>query len=321
MTVPQAAATKASVVPALWPGESLSDVRRMTDIAREGGCDSVWYSEVNGYDALALSAAMAASGATGDMEVTVGPVPLGVRDPALLAQGLAVVDAFARGPVGVALGTSSPTVVEDWHGRTLGDPVEAMRAYLPALEAALVGSTTDHRGIGWQSRGFKLNIDPPGRLQLTLAALGDRMLRFAGAHADRVVINLVTSQIAEEMAVLVDDGADSAKRTRPRISAWLVAGSVDYALPRMASMLGVYANAPGYRMRLEQAGLLETTKTAPSKAAHSLGGFGMDSLAQRYHEMTAAGIDEIALVVSGADPLAERVVGWVVDERNKERRP
>lgn len=287
----------------------MADITRITRLAAEVGCHTVWYSEVNGYDAVALSTAMVSSRAAGTMDVTVGPLPLGVRDPALLAQGIAVLEEHAPANVSVALGSSSRTVVEEWHGRSSGDPVSAMEAYLPAFRTALSGQHTDHSGVGWQSRGFRLNVDPPGPVEIIVAALGDRMLQYAGKAADGVVINLVTPDIIPPMRKRIMAGAEDAGRAEaPRLIAWLVAGSTEHALPRVARMLGAYTTAPGYRRRLYQAGVLEGIDDDPESAAVEVGAFGLDPLRERIDQFHAAGIDELAVVVSGADPLASDIV-------------
>lgn len=287
----------------------MADITRITRLAAEAGCHTVWYSEVNGYDAVALSTAMVSSRSAGAMDVTVGPLPLGVRDPALLAQGIAVLKEHAPAGVAVALGSSSRTVVEEWHGRSSGDPVSAMEAYLPAFRTALSGQHTDHSGVGWQSRGFRLNVDPPGSVEIIVAALGDRMLQYAGTAADGVVINLVTPDIIPAMRRRILAGAEAAGRADPpRLIAWLVAGSTAHALPRVAGMLGAYTTAPGYRERLSQAGVLKDLDNDPESAALELGAFGLDPLRKRIDQFHAAGIDEVAVVVSGADPLASDIV-------------
>lgn len=298
---------KISVAPALWPGDTFPDVSRVTRIADQADVREVWYSEVNGYDAVALSSAMASSGATGPMAITVGPLPLGVRDPALLAMGLATVAAVAKGPVGVALGTSTPTIVESWHGRKLGGPVQAMSEYVPALRDVAAGLRLSSRqGVGWSSDGFKLSVAGVETLVVTVAALGRGMVRFAGQHADRIVVNLVTpDQIAGFRSSLTEPAGDG---SFPRLAAWLMTGSKDHALGRAASLLRPYATAPGYSQILGESGLAELILSAPETAAERLGAFGTTSLKERLKAFAESGADEIVLVVSGADPAARELI-------------
>lgn len=298
---------KVSVAPALWPGDTFPDVSRVTRLADQADVREVWYSEVNGYDALALSSAMAASGATGPMAITVGPVPLGVRDPALLAMGLATVAAVATGRVGVALGTSTPTIVESWHGREVGAPVLAMSDFVPALRDAAAGLRLSGRtGVNWSSDGFKLSVTGVDPLDVTIAALGRGMVRFAGRNADRVVVNLVTpDQITGFRSWL---GESAGEGLSPTLAAWLMTGSRDHALERAASLLRPYATAPGYSRVLGDSGLADLIRTAPERAAEQVGAFGPESLRDRLEAFAESGVDEIVLVVSGADPEARKLI-------------
>lgn len=292
---------KISVAPALWPGDTFVDVSRVTRVAAVAGISEVWYSEVNGYDAVALSSAVAGAGATGPMEITVGPVPLGVRDPVLLAMGLATVAAVAGGPVGIALGTSTPTIVESWHGREIGSPVKAMDAFLPALQDAAAGlRLTGRKGVGWSSDGFKLGVAGVNPLKVTIAALGPRMVRFAAQHADRVVLNLVTpDQIAGFRSWLTESASGGPP---PSLAAWLMTGSRDHALQRATSLLRPYATAPGYSRVLDESGLADLIIKDPESAAERVGAFGAASLQDRLKTFAESGLDEVVMVVSGADP-------------------
>jgi probable F420-dependent oxidoreductase len=298
---------KISVAPALWPGDTVPDVSRVTRLADQADVREVWYSEVNGYDALALSAAMASSGATGTMAITVGPVPLGVRDPALLAMGLATVAAVANGRVGVALGTSTPTIVESWHGREIGAPVRAMSDFVPTLREAAAGLRLSGRtGVNWSSDGFKLSVAGVDPLDVTIAALGKGMVRFAGQNADRVVVNLVTPEQIPGFQSWLGDSADTGPS--PTLASWLMTGSRNHALERAASLLRPYATAPGYSGVLAESGLAELILTAPETAAEQVGAFGSASLRDRLEAFAETGVDEIVLVVSGADPDARELI-------------
>lgn len=302
-----------SVVPALWPGETIAEIRSITRAATAAGCPEIWISEVNGYDAISLTAGLCAAGDTSAADVVVGPIALGVRDPALLAQGLASLRGYTERRIGVALGTSSRTIVEDWHGQTFANPVAAVEAYLPALKAASRGEKTDHSGPGWRSHGFKLNVPPPGRPHLTLAALGDRMLGAAGALADRVVVNLVTPELLARMKAVVDEGAAGAGRPPPPIAVWVLAGSSGYAGERAGAILPAYPKASGYRERLDEMAMSEILESEPRRAAAELGTFDLEILDDRLARFVEAGADEVALVMSGADPAAGQWIERLAD--------
>src|SRR5208282_4357663 len=79
------------------------------------GYGELWLGEMATYDAFAL--ATAAGLATERIRLVIGPLAVSVRDPMQIARGVASVAALTGRPTAVALGTSSPLVVGDWHGR------------------------------------------------------------------------------------------------------------------------------------------------------------------------------------------------------------
>jgi alkanesulfonate monooxygenase SsuD/methylene tetrahydromethanopterin reductase-like flavin-dependent oxidoreductase (luciferase family) len=76
----------------------------------------LWIGEGPTWDAFVLATAVGS--VTRHAAMTVGPVPVSVRDPATISRGAASVAAVTGRRVGVALGTASVRVVEKLHGRS-----------------------------------------------------------------------------------------------------------------------------------------------------------------------------------------------------------
>ena len=95
--------------------------------------------------------------------LTIGPLAPAVRDPAGLAMGVASVAALIGRPVQLAIGASSPVVVERWHGRALRRAV-APRRPATRLRPLLAGER-DRPG------GYRLRLAGAGS-SLTIAAFG-----------------------------------------------------------------------------------------------------------------------------------------------------
>jgi probable F420-dependent oxidoreductase len=289
-----------SVVPAMWPGERLRDVLKVAELADAHAANGVWVSEVNGYDAFAVAALVAHRGRS---RLIVGPLAVHLRDPVAAAMGIATVAAAGTGSVVLALGASSPAIVERWHGRDFTHPVEAMRAYVPAVRTLAAGGRGEHDGVGWHTHGFRLSVDGLPALPVWVAALGPRMLRLAGEVADAVVVNLVPTTALPELRAYVEAGAIKAGRQAPPIIVWVAVGSTRYSGDRLRRLLPGYLQAPGYRRRLEAAGVvvdrgLEAVTALGEPAA----------VRDRVKEYAEAGADEIAVVVSGADPAAAQIL-------------
>jgi hypothetical protein len=59
---------------------------------------------------------------------------------------------------------------------------------------------------------------------------------------------------------------------------------------------------------LGDSGLADLIRTAPERAAEQVGAFGPESLRDRLEAFAESGVDEIVLVVSGADPEARKLI-------------
>src|SRR5215475_3876083 len=98
----------------LWQDRPAHEVVETARLVDELGFAGLWIGEMATYDAFALGAALG----PGPVPLVLGPFAVTVRDPMMIAMGAASVADLTGRPVSVALGTSSPLVVEQWHGRS-----------------------------------------------------------------------------------------------------------------------------------------------------------------------------------------------------------
>ena len=164
-------------------------------VADRLGYGEVWIGEGWVWDCFALATAIGL--ATDQIALTIGPVPVSLRDPAMIAVGVASASALTRRTVGIALGASSTRFVTGMHGRARHRPGTALAESAQVVRRLLAGERTDFQGEVLSTRGYRLTLDPPGG-PLTIAAFGDRAVRTAAAHADRMVLDLVSPELAGE---------------------------------------------------------------------------------------------------------------------------
>src|SRR5918998_2052352 len=122
-----------SVAVATRPEVPLEEELRVAALADRLGYGELWVGEGWVWDSFALATAVGL--ATEKIAMTVGPLPVHVRDPATIARAAASTAALVHRTVGVALGTSSVRVVERMHGRSrrravtaLGESARTVRA-------------------------------------------------------------------------------------------------------------------------------------------------------------------------------------------------
>jgi probable F420-dependent oxidoreductase len=279
----------------------------MATLADRLGYRELWVGEGWVWDSFVLATAIGL--ATERIPLTVGPLPVQVRDPATIARAAASTAAVARRPVGVALGTSSGRVVERMHGRSrrraasaLADSARALREFLREGRSDLDGELL--------SAHYRLRLDPPGG-PLTVAAFGDRAIAVAAEHADRMVLDLVSPELAREYRTKLGALAEQAGRKPPKLAAWIPAavdpGPGSYA-QIMDSLVGYLAvagydemfRAAGFGDAVEKAhagaGREELLTALPGEAAATIGLVGStDEIGSRL-EAYAAALDEAVLV-------------------------
>lgn len=228
-------------------------------LADELGYGQIWIGEMATFDAFALAVAVGTG--AGRAELVVGPLAPAVRDPAGIAMGVASVAATTGRAVHVALGASSPVVVEHWHGRAYGRPADTLRKAARALRPLLAGERV-------AGGGYRLRL-PPVLAEITIAAFGPVSVRVAAEEADRMVINLCSATQAARLRERLDMCARRAGRQRPRLAAWVPA-AVDPTTETIAQLRrGVvgYLAAPGYAEMFAREGFAELVDRA-SRGAH-----------------------------------------------------
>ncbi|WP_308170110.1 LLM class F420-dependent oxidoreductase [Acrocarpospora catenulata] len=295
---------KLTVALGLWQDRPADDALRTARAADELGYPELWVGEMATYDAFALATAIGLG--TTRISLTVGPLAVAVRDPMMIAMGAASVADLTGRRVDVAIGTSSPLVVEAWHGRPHAGSTAALAAALAALRPLLAGEkSTSDRTTHPRSDGYRLRLPAP-RSTVSVAAFGPAAVRVA-ANADRMVLNLITPASAARLI-----GDLRALSPTSRVTAWVTA-AVDpdtAAVEQIRRGVVGYLAAPGYGEMFAEAGFSDIVEYArtrphprellaaiPDKLLESVALLGdLPTIRSRLAEYAAAGVDEVALV-------------------------
>jgi probable F420-dependent oxidoreductase len=303
-----------SVSLGLWQDRPAAEVVRTAQVADSLGYGEIWIGEMATFDAFALGAVVAER--TTRAALTIGPLAVAVRDPVMIAMGAGSLAELTGRTVNVALGSSSPVVVQQWHGRRQERTALALSESAAAVRTLLAGGKADVRGEVIRTRGYRLRTRAPGT-PLTIAAFGSGAVRVAARQADRMVINLVTPKSAARLVQMLHDECRAAGRAVPPVAAW-VAAAVDPSpegIEQLRRGLVAYLSAPGYGEMFAEAGFADVVRFArtgphpgellaaipPDIVGHvSLVGDVM-AVRARLAEYAEAGVDEIALVPGSCD--------------------
>lgn len=308
----------------LWQDRAAGEVVRTAEVADALGYGEIWIGEMATFDAFALGAVVA--GRTSRAALTVGPLAVAVRDPVMIAMGAGSLAELTGRTVNVALGSSSPVVVEQWHGRRQERTALALAESATAVRALLDGGKADVRGEVISTRGFRLRTRAPGT-PLTIAAFGRGAVKAAARHADRMVINLVTPKSAARLVQMLHDECRAAGRPVPQVAVWLatvvapseagpVAESpVAESMEQLRRGLVAYLSAPGYGEMFTEAGFGDVVRFArtrphpgellaaiPAELTGHVSLVGdQRAVRARLAEYASAGVDEVALVPGSSD--------------------
>jgi probable F420-dependent oxidoreductase len=311
-----------SVVVSSRPERPPEEDLRTGAVADRLGFRELWVGEGWVWDCFALATAIGLD--TERIALTVGPVPVSLRDPAMIAVAAASTATLTGRTVGVAIGTSSTRFVEGMHGRRRHRPVTALAECAGALRGLLAGEPTDLDGEVLATHGYCLRLDPPGG-PLTIAAFGDRAIAVAAAHADRMVLDLVSPDLVRVFRGKLDAASRKAGRPAPKLAAWIPAAvDPDPASYReLNRSLAGYLAVSGYGEMFRAAGFGQAVEAAlagadidelvealPADAAGRIGLVGdVDTVGARLDAYAAAGLDEVAVVpATDGDPGGERTL-------------
>jgi F420-dependent oxidoreductase-like protein len=119
------------------------------------------------------------------------------RTPAMTAMTAATLDELSNGRFLLGLGISGPQVVEGWHGRPFGRPLQVSREYVEILRDVLAGNAPveyqgehyqlPYRGLNATGLGKPLKLISRPRnpdIPIYLAAIGPRNVRLTAEIAN-----------------------------------------------------------------------------------------------------------------------------------------
>src|SRR5437763_1580141 len=177
------------------------------------------FANIFGYDALTVVAV--AGRAVPRIELETAVVPIFTRHPVALAQQAVTTQAAAGGRLVLGIGLSHRPVVEERWGMSFERPVEYMQEYLAILLPLIRGEAVEFSGLRLMAK-TQLSVPEAAPPPVILAALGDRLLRLAGAQTDSTAMWMVGPQtLAGHIVTIITEAARQAGRRAALILAEL----------------------------------------------------------------------------------------------------
>lgn len=164
---------------------SIDEARDAARFAEKARFDSFWISHAMGVDSV-MALACLGGDFTGLGEVGTSVVPLYGRHPVGFAQLVRTAQNALGGRFTLGIGAASKNHVEGVLGLSWDKPFSYTREFIEALEPLLAGEQADTDGEQISAHA-KLGIEAQPT-PILLAALGPRMLRFAGGRLQGVTL-------------------------------------------------------------------------------------------------------------------------------------
>lgn len=236
---------------------SIDEAREAARFAADNRFDSFWISHAMGVDSI-MALACIGGDFPGIAELGTSVVPLYGRHPVGLAQQARTAQTALGGRFTLGIGAASRRHAEEVLGLSWDKPFSFTREFVDALEPLLAGEQADTDGEQISAQ-TKLGIDA-APTPILLAALGPRMLRFAGGRLQGTSLGQCGPKtISSYILPHLREGAEKTGRTDdPRVVAlvrFCVTDDVEAAKPLAREIASHYQSNPSYANATKHEGL------------------------------------------------------------------
>ena len=168
---------------------SIEEILNCSTILSKYNADSVWIPETWGMEGLSMLSTV--SQIIKNSKIGSSIINIYSRTPSLVAMGAATVDTLSSGRLILGLGTSSESIVQEWHGLEFNQPVQRMREYVEIIRLIMSGNKVNYDGKLFHLKNFTLLVKPQRKkIPIYLAAVNKKMVELTWEIADGVIFYL-----------------------------------------------------------------------------------------------------------------------------------
>ncbi len=282
-------------------GPEISDTIARVKWAEARGYTDAWFADAGAPDALTTTAALASC--TNTIRIGVAVTPVFTRTPAVLAATANTLGQLLPGRFVMGLGSSSQTMMENWHGLEFSKPLTRVKNTALMVRSLLAGEKSNFDLDGMRSHGYSqapLKNPPP----IYIAALRSKMIEMAAEVGDGVIFNLWPQRALPKMIEHAKRGAQATGKDWVNVeivNRAMVLVTDDKAAARdlFRAAFAPYYATPVYNAFLAWAGFGQAAQTIKE-------GWAARDRAKTGGALSDAMVDEIA-VIGSADECRERI--------------
>jgi len=168
---------------------SIDEILDCSKILSKYKFDSVWIPETWGTEGMSMISTV--SQIIKNSKIGSSIINIYSRTPSLIAMGAATIDTLSNGRLVLGLGTSSESIVQDWHGLEFDQPVQRMREYVEIIRLIMSGNNVNYNGKIFHLKNFKLLIKPKRKIiPIYLAAVNQKMVELTWEIAEGAIFYL-----------------------------------------------------------------------------------------------------------------------------------
>jgi len=246
--------------------DSIGSVLQQMSRAEELNYERVSMGEATGWNRVGLLAV--AADRTEELGLTNDVFSPYSRSPALLGQTAAMLQQLSDGRYRLGLGTSSPPLVENWHGLSFDRPLRRLREAIEIVRQVTTGERVNYEGEIFELQGLQLEdpapeIAPP----IDVAAVGPKAVELVGRFADGWVPQMFTPDGLHERLEDLERGSNLGSRDPEAVRTSFILRCCamengeqarNIARNHLAFVIGAYG--PYYRKSLERQGYSNVTE-------------------------------------------------------------
>ena len=168
---------------------SVNQVLNCSQILSKTSAEIIWIPETWGMENFSMLSMVSQKAPTHKIGSSI--INIFSRSPASIAMGAVTVDTISNGRLILGLGTSSTSIVENFHGYEFKNPVLRMQEYVEIIKLILSGNPVNFTGKIFNLKNFSLLIKPPReKIPIYLAAVNQKMVELTWNVADGVIFYL-----------------------------------------------------------------------------------------------------------------------------------